>query len=92
MTITIDLTPAEEAQLVRVAKIEGIAPAALAKKLVTTHLPPSTEATFAEILAPVHQYSREQGYTEEEIGDFVDAEIADYRAERRARQKAPAGE
>jgi hypothetical protein len=92
MPITIDLTPTEEAQLVRVAKQEGMEPEALAKKLVTMHLPQSAEATFAEILAPVHAYSQEQGYTEEEIGAFVDAEVAAYRAERRARQKAQAGE
>lgn len=41
---------------------------------------------LAEILAPVYKYSDEQGYTEEEIGEFVDSEIAAYRAERRAKR------
>ena len=40
--------------------------------------------SFADILAPVYAHTRESGATDEEIGDFVDAEIAAYRAERRA--------
>lgn len=46
---------------------------------------PHAGMTFAELLAPVHEYSRRMGYTDEEIGDFADAEISAYRAERRAR-------
>ena len=45
------------------------------------------DRTLAEILAPVHAYSRQMGQTEEEIGEFVDEEIAAYRAERRARRE-----
>ena len=92
MTITLDLTPTEEARLVAAARQEGIAPELVLKKLLADHLPPNAEMTFAEILAPVHEYSRQQGYTDEEIGEFVDAEVAAYRAERRARQKAEIGE
>ena len=92
MTITIDLTPGEEAQLMAAAKHEGVEPTAFIKKLVTEHLPQSGDQSFAEILAPVHAYSREQGYSEEEIGAFVDAEVASYRAERRARRSAESGE
>lgn len=88
MTITIDLTPTEEAQLIQAAKQEGMEPEAFIKKLVTNRPTQSIEATFADILAPIHSYSREQGYGEEEIGAFVDAEVDVYRAERHARLKA----
>ena len=43
---------------------------------------PHADMTFAEILKPAHEYTRQMGYTEEEIGDFVDDEIKAYRAER----------
>lgn len=51
---------------------------------------PHAGMTFAQILAPVHEYTRQQGYTQEEIADFVDAEIKAHRAEKRA--KAAQGE
>lgn len=40
MTLTIDLTPAEEARLAAAARREGIAPSEAARKLMTEHLPP----------------------------------------------------
>ena len=79
MTITIELTPIEEAQLLVAAKLEGMEPKAFVEKLVTTRLPKNSGKTFAEILAPVHAYSHEQGFTEEEIGEFVDSEVSAYR-------------
>ena len=45
MTLTIELTPTEEAQLTAAARQAGLAPAALARKLVTEHLPPLTPDT-----------------------------------------------
>ncbi len=42
MTLTIDLTPEQEAQLAAAAKQNGLDPAALANKLVTEHLPEVT--------------------------------------------------
>ena len=88
MTLTIELTPEQKAQLVTAAKQTGLAPAEFLKQLMAEHLPHSTSPTLQEILAPVHEYSREQGYTEAEIGEFVDDEVAAYRAERRARKTA----
>ena len=44
MTLTIELTPTEEAQLTAAARQAGLDPAALARKLVTEHLPPLTPA------------------------------------------------
>ncbi len=92
MTITIDLSPAEEAQLFAAAKQEGMEPNAFLKKLVSEQLPTRTQTTFTAILAPVHEYTRNQGYTDEEVGAFVDSELSSYRAERRDRAKAGAGE
>ena len=53
---------------------------------MTTDFPNSDRegASFAAILAPVYAHTRASDDTDEEIGDFVDAEIAAYRAERRA--------
>jgi hypothetical protein len=45
MTLTIELTPTEEAQLTAAACQAGLAPAALARQLVTEHLPPLTPDT-----------------------------------------------
>jgi hypothetical protein len=42
MTLTIELTPTEAAQLTAAAHHAGLAPAELARKLVTEHLPPVT--------------------------------------------------
>jgi hypothetical protein len=92
MTLTIDLTPTEEARLVAGAKQRESAPEEFLKRLVTDHLPQTAEMTFAEILAPVHQYSQEQGETDEELGVFADAEVAAYRAEHRAKLEPGAHE
>ncbi len=39
MTLTIDLSPTEQARLTAAARQTGLEPAALAKRLVTEHLP-----------------------------------------------------
>ena len=44
MTLTIELTPTEEAQLTAAARLAGMAPTELARKLVTEHLPAATPA------------------------------------------------
>jgi len=45
MTLTIQLTPTEEAQLTAAARQAGMEPAELARKLVTEHLPSVTPDT-----------------------------------------------
>ena len=40
MTLTIDLSPTEQARLTAAARQSGLAPDVLAKRLVTDHLPP----------------------------------------------------
>jgi hypothetical protein len=52
MTLTIDLTPEEEARLAIAARKEGVAPPECAKRVLTAHLPPlrpgdATLALFA---------------------------------------------
>ena len=49
MTLTINLTPAEERQLRAAAQQEGLAPAELARKLVTEHLPSAPDENAASI-------------------------------------------
>lgn len=49
MTLTINLTPAEEGRLRIAAQKEGIAPAELVRKLVTAYLPPAHEENAASI-------------------------------------------
>jgi predicted transcriptional regulator len=41
--------------------------------------------TFEELVAPVHEDFREGGMTEEELDEFLEQEIRDARAERKAR-------
>ena len=49
MTLTLELTPAEEARLVAAARLNGTEPAALAKKLVTEHLPSLQNGVLAAV-------------------------------------------
>ncbi len=49
MTLTINLTPAEERQLRTAAQREGLAPAEFARKLVTEHLLPVPDENAASI-------------------------------------------
>lgn len=44
MTLTIDLSPAEEARLEAAARQKGLQPTAIIKELLTEHLPPATPA------------------------------------------------
>ncbi len=43
---------------------------------------PDRPATFAEILAPIHEATRLQGFTDEEIDRDIDEAIREYREER----------
>ena len=61
MTLTIDLTPIEQARLAEAARRTGLEPTALAKRLVTDQLPinndsGSTSATLREVerIAAIH--------------------------------------
>lgn len=49
MTLILELTPAEEARLAAAAAQNGLEPAALAKKLVTEHLPALQNGALAAV-------------------------------------------
>ena len=59
MTLTIHFTPTEEARLDAVARQEGVDPAALAKRLVTDHLPPLTDPENAASIALLNSWLAE---------------------------------
>jgi hypothetical protein len=70
MTLTIDLTPSEQARLAAAAPQEGILPAELARRLVSEHLPPPAEGKAGEdpTLALFAQWKRDDArMTPEEI-------------------------
>jgi hypothetical protein len=69
MTLIIELTPTEEAQLTAVAHHAGLAPAELARKLVTEHLPAVTRDLPADpTLALFAQWDAEDAQmTPEEV-------------------------
>lgn len=52
---------------------------------------PHAGMTFEEILTPLHEDFEETGMTDEELGEFIDAEIKAYRAERRAKERQTDG-
>lgn len=52
---------------------------------------PHAGMTFAEILAPLQQDFEATGMTEEELGEFIEAEIKAYRAERGAKERQSSG-
>lgn len=69
MTLTIELTPEQEARLTSVAQRQGIAPAELVQKLVTEYLPSSQlEEPEDPTLALFAQWEKEDAQmTPEEI-------------------------
>ena len=52
--------------------------------------PTAPKRTLREILAPVHAETRERGYTEEDIEQFVDEAVTAHRREQRADAAEPA--
>jgi hypothetical protein len=54
---------------------------------LTAETIPHAGMTFTEILAPLQQDFEATGMTDEELGEFIDAEIKAHRAERRAREQ-----
>jgi hypothetical protein len=57
MTLTIEFTPTEEAQLTAAARQAGLDPAELARQLVTAHLPPATPDTPEDIAEAQRDYA-----------------------------------
>jgi hypothetical protein len=48
---------------------------------------PHAGMTFREIFAPAQEGFDQSGMTDEELSDFIEAEVKAYRAERRAREQ-----
>ena len=72
MTLTIQLTPSEEARLAAAAAREGLALADLARRVLTEHLPPVAQNGEPEdpTLALFAQWEREDAtMTPEEVAD-----------------------
>jgi hypothetical protein len=69
MTLTIELTPEQEARLAAAARQEGLEPADLARKIVTEHLPPAIPGDKEDpTLALFAQWAKEdEQMTPEEI-------------------------
>lgn len=61
MSLIIDLTPSEEAQLAAAARQTGLAPADLVKKLVKEHLPAAPRLGEDDIDARLRKWQREDG-------------------------------
>jgi len=59
MTLTIDLTPAEEARLAAAARRAGLNPTEAARKVLTANLPPASDAEDDPTLALFAQWSAE---------------------------------
>jgi len=73
MTLTIDLTPAEEARLTAAARRAGEAPADVMRKLVTEHLPPiEDERTREEIARNAPSIALLRSWLAEEATDDPD--------------------
>jgi hypothetical protein len=72
MSLMIELTPSEEARLAAAAEKIGLAPEALARKLVTAHLSPPAEHSQGEdpTLALFRQWEEEDAQlTPEEVAE-----------------------
>jgi hypothetical protein len=59
MTLTIELSPTEEARLLAAARNTGVAPSDFAKTLMTEHLPPTSEERDDPTLALFAQWEKE---------------------------------
>lgn len=88
MTLTIELAPEEEAQLRRRAESMGKQLDAYVREAA---LESAARPTFAEILAPIHERTRQAGVTVEEIDQLGERLIAEVRRERRAEKLGETG-
>ena len=86
MTLTLDLTPTEEAQLDRMARLRGTAPAEFVRKLVQEHfvqehLPPLTApAPNESALAALQDIAAMKQGLSETDGSQTDRQIREGRA------------
>ena len=92
MTLTLDLTPTEEAQITAVAQRTGLTPAEVARKLLTQNLPPvpdavpqktedSTLALFAQWKAVDAQMTPEEAAEEQRLWEQFEQNVNETRNE-----------
>lgn len=79
MTLTIDLSPTEQALLTAAAKQTGLEPSALVKKLVTEHLPPEDDAREQARIAAIYAAIGSMAH--------IDVSVDDLHRERQADKK-----
>jgi hypothetical protein len=94
MTLTIELNATERARLTAAAKEEGLAPEEMARRLVTSHLPPAAEALQEDAtLALFRQWAEEdarrspqEAEAENELWERFQANLNETRALQGMRQ------
>ena len=90
MTLTIDLTPTEEAQITAVAHSTGLSPAEAARKLLTQNLPSVSEnisqtmedptlALFAQWKAEDAQMTPEEAAEEQQLWEQFEQNVNETR-------------
>lgn len=91
MTLTIDLTPAEEARLAAAARRAGLAPAEAARKLVTEHLPPTEtegKARNADSIALLQSWLAEDATDDPDEIRRAEEELAEFKRNMNANRAA----
>lgn len=63
------------------ANADAIIAEAVEEKVARMARRPPTQKSIDEILAPLHEYVRNSGETEEELEAFIDSELAAFRRE-----------
>ena len=89
MRLAIELSPGEQARLAAAAKQEGVAPAELARKVLTEHLPPLAEepqpedptlALFRQWAEEDAKHTPEEAAQENELWEQFQANVNETRA------------
>ena len=86
MTLEITLAPDEEARLRERASAAGLDIQTFAREVLIEKI---DRPTFAELLAPVHESTRRNGMTVDEIDAMADRAREEYWAGRRPQQQRP---
>lgn len=80
MSITIELPTKTEAKLRKLAERKGQNLEFFVNQIVEREVS-LQPVSLAEAILPLHEWTRSQGYTEEEIEELVDETIAEVRRE-----------
>jgi len=83
MVLTIDLSPTEQARLTEAARQRGLEPAALARQLVTEHLPSDGDSREQARIAAIHAARGSMAYVGVTVDDLHRERQADKEEEER---------